>query len=126
MYQVKSFCPPALPPDIPHVQTPKPPPSQPTITERERRKLPVMPKEKVLDEWAAVIRHQDEIAQNKKEKEIYDAKLQQEKYRTLLEEQIKLKRLESQNSKHYMSSGEHDVIQKMNEQTQVWLISSNS
>jgi hypothetical protein len=77
---------------------------QPPQSPPEKRKLPVKPKEKVFDEWAAVIRHQDELELLKKEKEIQSQKIQQNQYRELLEEQIKIRKMNADNSKHSNST----------------------
>ena len=61
----------------------------------ERRTMPIMPKEKLYDEWAAVIRHQDIVAQKNKTEEINSLKQQQQQYREQLTAQIEKKRIEA-------------------------------
>ena len=101
---------------IQNTQTSEQPPQSPP----EKRKLPVKPKEKVFDEWAAVIRHQDELELLKKEKEAQNQKMQQNQYRELLEEQIKIQKMNADNSKNSAYTGDKEVAEKIKVQSQVY------
>ena len=91
----------------------------------EKRKLPVKPKEKVYDEWAAVIQHQDEVAENTKKTEIQEFKIQQQQYYEELEDQINAKNIEKTKKQKSEFTNEKGEAEKLNMMSKVQLLLRN-
>ena len=58
----------------------------------QKRQLPVIPKKGVFNEWAAVMRNQDEMEKEQERQEYVRNKIRQDEYRKSLEDQIKYQR----------------------------------
>jgi len=73
----------------------------------ERRKLPVRPKERVIDEWAAVLRHQDEVNEEAESRK----KMQQREKQRLYREELAQQRLEIE-SKNRLCKQQQELEEK--------------
>jgi len=87
----------------------------------EQRNLPINPKEKVFDEWGAVLKHQDDVASMIKDKEQKEHKLQQCTYKEELERQIKYRQQLNEDYKKSVHMTEKDEADKILKNTEVLL-----